>query len=202
MRLNSWLLTLLLFLGVACQTAAPTPILIGRMVDLNDTVVTLYIDCSEGANYVQTKEGCDPELLNLKTDELMILSLDFVRADIKQPQGYDIYLATAMIFFRISERNLNEYTLAEQIARQFFEVQKGNAGQSIDTARFYWAWFASSTSSKQFFEDRLSLTQDRKGDLLLALGEGTSLLNELEGPRLVRLKTALGTLQVVIDSIE
>ena len=199
------LFTLLLLLGTVCITAAPTPLLIGRLTDLNDEVVQLYINCSEGANYAPETEGCDSALLSLEVDKLMGLSREFISADIKQPQGYDIYLATAMIYFRIAQRNMNEYTLAEQIARQFFEIQKARSGRSsghsIDSARFYWAWFASATSSKQYWEDRLSLTVDRKADLLLALGEGTTLLGKLEGARLVRLQDALDKLQFVIDSI-
>ena len=202
MRFRSLWLSLLLLIGTACQTVAPTPFLIGRLTNLNDEVVQSYLDCSEGANYVSTKEGCDPALLSTKVDEVMSLSVDFISADIKQPQGYDIYLATVMIYFRISQRNLNDYTRAEQIARQFFEVQKAHSGQSIDTARFYWAWFAAASASKQYFEDSDALVEERKVDLILALEEGTRLVNKLEGPRLVRLQQVLTTLQFVIDSIE
>lgn len=202
MRVTKLFLSLVLLISVACQTIAPTPLLIGRMTGLNDEVVKLYVDCSEGANYVPAKEGCDSPLLSSKVDELMTLSVDFISADIKQPQGYDIYLATAMIYFRIGQRNLNEYTKAEQIARQFFEVQKAHSSRSIDEARFYWAWFAGATASKQYFEDPLSLTEARKADLLLALGEGTSILDKVEGPRLVRLHTALDSLRFVIAFID
>lgn len=193
---------LLLLLGTACPTVAPTPILMHQAKSLNSEVVQLYMACSEGANYVPDKEGCDPDLLSLKVDELRALSLNFIAADIKQPQGYDFYLATSMIYFRIAQRNMNDYTQAEQIARQFFEVQKATGGHSIDTARFYWAWFASSAASKQYYEDPFALTPSRKADLLLALGEGTSLLDKLDGPRLVRLQQALQVLQFVIDSIQ
>ena len=202
MRFRSLVLALLFLLGTACASVAPTPLLIGRMTDLNDEVVALYVDCSDGANYAPTKEGCDPDLLSLKVDELLDLSLEFVSADIKQPHGYDIHLATCLMYFRIAERNLNEYTAKEMIARQFFEIQKANSSSSIDAARYWWVWYASATASKQFFEDRLSLTLDRKGALLLALGEGTSLLSKVEGPRLVRLQQAISTLQFVVDSIQ
>lgn len=202
MLFKNLFLSLVLLLGVGCQNIAPTPFLIGRMTNLNDETVQLYVNCSEGANYVPAKEGCDSPLLSSKVDELMTLSVDFISADINQPQGYDIYLATAMIFFRISERNLNEYTKAEQIARQFFEVQKAHSSRSIDEARFYWAWFAAATASKQYFEDPLSLTDVRKADLLLALGEGTSLLDKVEGPRLVRLQASLDSLRFIIAFID
>lgn len=200
--LKRLILSLALLIGLGCPTIAPTPVLIGGMLELNNEVVQLYVNCSEGANYAPTKEGCDPQLLNSKVDQLLDLSVDFISADIKQPQGYDVYLATAMIYFRIGQRNLNEYTKAEQIARQFFEIQKANSGRSIDDARFYWSWFASATSSKQYFDDRLSLTEERKSDLLLALGEGTSLLGKLEGPKLIRLQAALENLKFVIAFID
>ena len=202
MRFRALTLSFLFLLGTACASVAPTPILIEKLTNLNNEALALYVDCSEGANYVPAKEGCDPALLSLKVDETRDTALHFISADIRQPHGYDIHLAISMIYFRIGQRNLNEYTRAEQIARQFFETQKAHSGSSIDTARFWWAWYASATASKQFFEDPLSLTLERKADLLLALGEGTSLLGKLEGPRLVRLHQALDNLQYVIDLIQ
>jgi hypothetical protein len=202
MRLKALLLSILFFVGTGCATVAPTPILIGPMVDLNDEVVQLYVDCSVGAQYLATKDTCQPDLLKLKVKELRDLSVHFIEADNTQPHGYDIHLATTMIYFRIGERNLNEYTKAEQIARQFFETQKTHSSHSINNARFYWAWFASAAASKQHFEDRLSLTVERKADLLLALGEGTSILDETSGPRLVRLRQALSLLTFITDSIQ
>jgi hypothetical protein len=204
MRSKVLLLSLLVMvgtIGATCDTAIPTPLLFKQMVKLNGGVVQLYVDCSEGANYVEVKESCDPELLDTQIVELRDLSQEFISADIKQPQGYDTYLATTMMYFRIGQRNLNEYTRAEQIARQFFEIQKSHSGHSINVARFYWAWFAAATASKQYFEDKLSLTTDRKVDLLLALGEGTSILTTEEGARLVRLQQAVVALKFVIDSI-
>jgi hypothetical protein len=203
MRFRALALSFLFLLGTACASVAPTPILINTLTNLNDEALALYVDCSEGANYVPAKEGCDPTLLSTKVDETRDTALHFISADIKQPHGYDIYLEISLVYFRIYiNRNLNEYTRAEQIARQFFETQKAHSGSSIDTARYWWAWYASATASKQFFEDPLSLTSERKADLLLALGEGTSLINKLEGPRLVRLHQALDNLQYVIDLIQ
>ncbi len=202
MRFRALVLSFLFFMGTACASIAPTPILFGKLKSLNNEAVQLYIECSEGANYVPAKEGCDPDLLALKVDETRDVAVHFISADIRQPHGYDIYLAVTMMYFRIGQRNLNEYTLAEQMARQFFETQKAHSGTSLDTARFWWAWYAGATASKQFFEDPLSLTPERKSDLLLALGEGTSLLNKLQGPRLVRLEQALTNLSFVIDTIQ
>ncbi len=177
MRFRSLFLSLLFLLGSACASIAPTPLLIGGLVDLNNEVSALYVDCSEGANYDPAKEGCDPDLLSLRVDELLDLSLEFVSADYLQPHGYDIHLAASLIYFRIAQRNLNEYTEKEKIARQFFEVQKANSGKSINKARYWWAWYSSATATKQYFKKGcLCLTVDRKADLLLALGQGTPLL--------------------------
>ncbi len=202
MRFRPSLLILLFLLGAACQSVAPTPMLIGRMTDLNNVAMGLYLDCSDGINYSPAKVSCDPELLETKIVELRGLSQEFISADITQPHGYDIHLSATMIYFRIGQRNLNEYTRAEQIARQFFEVQKGHSGRSVNKARFVWVWFASATAAKQHFEDPLALTPDRKAELLLAAGEGTKLLSTLEGPRLVRLQQALQGLEFVIGTIE
>ncbi len=203
MRFRALALSLLFLLGTACASIAPTPILYPILTNLNDETLELYVDCSEGANYVPAKEGCDPTLLATKVDETRATAVHLISADINQPHGYDVYLSISLIYFRIYiNRNLNEYTLAEDIARQFFKVQQATGGHSLDTARYWWVHYASATASKQFFEDPLSLTSERKADLLLALGEGTSLLGKLEGPRLVRLHQALDNLQYVIDLIQ
>jgi hypothetical protein len=201
MRIKALVLALLFFLGTACATTGPTPVMIKRLTGLNNEVVRLYMPCSEGANYVPEQEGCNPELLADKVAETMDFSVTFISADVRQPPGYDIYLATAMIHFRIAQGTLDEYTLAEQLARQFFEMQKAHSGHSINDARFYWAWFAAATASKQFYEDPLSLDQARKADLLVALGEGMNILNQLEGPRLVRLQEALRILHFITEAI-
>lgn len=201
MRFRSLLLALLFLLGTSCATSGPTPMMIKKLAASNDEVVQLYMPCSDGANYAPEKEECEAELLEHEVAETMDFAVTFISADVKQAPGYDIYLATAMIHFRIGQRTLDEYTLAEQIARQFFEMQKAHSGHSINDARFYWAWFAASTSSKQFYEDPLALDQSRKADLLVALGEGMNLLNQLEGPRLVRLRESLHILHFITEAI-
>ncbi len=199
---KSLILTSVLVLG-ACINITPTPILIGDLFRQNNQVVALYTDCSVGANYVPTKAGCNPEVLEQQTLDTMDLATTFISADIKQPQGYDIYLATVMIYFRISERNTQEYTRAEQIARQFFETQKATSGRSINTARFYWAAMSAAHASWQWHNDRLSLDADRKTNLLLSLAEGRQALNSIEdGPRRIRLIQYLTVIQAIIDSIE
>ena len=187
----------------ACISITPTPILIGDLVEQNNAVVALYEACSEGVNYVPTTEGCDPEALEQQALDTMGLAKEFISADLKQPQGYDVYLATAMIYFRIAQRNTKEYTEAERIARQFFEIQKATSGRSIDTARFYWAAMAAAHAAWQWHHDRLALDADRKTDLLVCLDEGRLALNSIEsGPRKVRLFQYLVVIEAIIDAIE
>jgi hypothetical protein len=194
-------LTLGLF---ACASAAPTPILMGRVDNLNTEVNLLYLDCSDGANFVPSLEGCDPNLLEIRTLDLLNLTVDLIKADIKQPQGYDIHLAASLIYFRISERNQNAYTRAEMIARQFFEVQKASSsrGKALNTARYYWAHFTAAHGSWQYFHTPEQLNSARKADFLLARGEGFQAIPHTEGIRLVRLTQALKILAMLSSLIE
>jgi len=185
-------LTLGLF---ACSTIAPTPILMGRVDKLNTEVHQRYLDCSEGANYVPDLEGCDPELLETKTIELMNLSVELIKADYKQPQGYDIHLAISMIYFRIGERNGNAYSRAEVIARQFFEIQKASSrGLALNTARYYLAHYTAARGSWQYYNAIHQLNALRKSEFLFAQTEGKIAVPHIEGPRLVRLKQAIQVL--------
>ena len=185
----------------ACNSIAPTPILIGRADDLNTQVLEQYLACSEGANYVPEKAGCQPEFLEIKVTELLDLSETLISADFTQPHGYDIHLATAMMYFRIGQRNENDYTRAEKIAQQFFETQKATASGAIVTAQFYWVYFAAANSSYQFFNAPFALDEDRKATLLLALVNGKSIISEVQGVRLIRLQQSLTNLEFVINSI-
>jgi hypothetical protein len=150
------------------------------------------------------KEGCDPELLAQKVVSTMDFAKIFISGDIKQPQGYDVYLATAMIFFRIGQRNGDQYSEAERIARQFFEVQKASSGRSLNPARFYWAATAAGYSSWQWNYDRLALDPDRKTDLLLCIAEARVGLTDtkwLDGPRKIRLVQYIEVITVITNSI-
>jgi hypothetical protein len=202
MRFRSLVLSLLFLLGTACASVAPTPILIGQMKNLNNEAHALYVDCSTGPNYTPTKEGCDPELLALKVDETRVIAIHFIQADPKQPHGYDVHLSVSLIYFRIDLRDLKEYSDEEDISWQFFKIQEANSGKAIDASRYWLAWYVSSASSQQRFEDPLALTPERKVELLEALTEGTRLLSKEEGPRLVRLMAALDNLRLLIDSIQ
>ena len=199
---------LALALLIGCQTNAPTPMLMGSLVKQNDEVVALYAACTEGANYVSSKEGCDPELLSTKVDSTMVFAKLFISGDIKQPQGYDIYLATAQIAIRmhaVAARIENDYSEAERIARQFFEIQKAHSGRSLGPARFYWAAIASGHASWQWHYDRLALDADRKAELLECLAQGRIGLTDttrLDGPKRVRLRSYIDNLTRITNKIE
>ena len=200
-----WFKVLLLVLALgftSCESLKPTPLLIGDLVEKNNEVITLYAACSEGANYIIEKEGCDSELLEQKAKQTMDFSKVFISSDIKQPQGYDVYLETVMIYFRIARRTENEYSEAELIARQFFEVQKAYSGKSINAARYHWAVTAAAHASWQWQYDELALDADRKTELLACLSEGRRSQYSLDGPRVIRLVQALEVLQAIIDTIE
>ncbi len=206
-------LVLALALLIGCQTNAPTPMLMGSLVEQNNEVVTLYAACSEGANYVPSKEECDPNLLAAKVDSTMEFAKLFISGDRKQPHGYDIYLATALKYFRIAQRTSNEYTIAEQIARQFFEIQKAHSGRSLGLARFYWAAIASGHASWQWYNDRLALSApgitdpdvSRKTELLQCAAEGRVGLTDtrwLDVPRRSRLVSYIQALTLITNKIE
>lgn len=191
----------------ACQNTAPTPIQIKYLVEKNNEVVALYDACSEGANYVPEKEGCDPDLLKSKVEDTMDFAKVFISGDIKQPQGYDIYLSKAMIYCRILATKCNEkdYSEQERIARQFFEIQKASSGRSLAPARFYWAAIAAAHASWQWHYDKLALDSDRKTELLLCLAEARMGLTDtqwLEGTRRIRLIQYIQVLEVITNSIE
>ena len=200
----NWFKSLVLtsvFILTACISIAPTPLLIGDLVEQNNQFVALYNDCSEGASYVPEKEGCDPVALEQQALSTMDLATTFISADIKQPQGYDIYLATVMVYCAITKCITNQYTRAEQIARQFFETQKATSGQAIHTARFYWAAMVTAHASWQWHNDRFALDASRKTDLLLCLAQGRQA--ELEdGPRRIRLVQYLIVIESIINNIE
>jgi len=196
---RSLLLTTVLVFS-ACQSVAPTPVLIGGLKAANNKTIALYMSCSDGPNYVVEKEGCDPVALENQTVSTMELAKNFISADIKQSAGYDIYLQTALIYFRIGERNTQEYSEAERIARQFFEVQKATSGRALTSARFYWVVITAGHASWQWYNDRLSLDADRKVELLLCYAEGNVAFQEIgAGPRKIRLKENLQVLKSITD---
>lgn len=197
------LLTLILFTG--CKTTGPTPVLMGSLIKQNNEVVALYAACSEGANYISSKEGCDSELLATKVVSTMDFAKIFISGDIKQPPGYDVYLATAMIYFRIAQRTEDDYSDAERIARQFFEIQKASSGRSLPPARFYWAAMSSGHASWQWYHDRHALDTNRKIELLECLVQariGITNTTWLDGPRKIRLLQYIEVLTLLTNTID
>ncbi len=201
-RILTSILSFFLLCTLSCVSIAPTPMLMGQLRGLDAEVLVLYTECSTGVNYTPREENCDPILLETKVVELLELSNEFIRADRKQPQGYDFHLATSMIYFRISERNAVEHQAVELLARQFFKFQEEIGGRSIDKARFYWPYFAAKNSSFQYWNNRGVLDKVRKKDYLLpALAEGTDLIDRVQGVRLVRLRQSLQILEFIIKYI-
>lgn len=196
-------ITFVLLFGFACSTAAPTPILIGSLKDNNNEVVALYKDCSKGANYAPELETCQSDLLLTSTLETMNKAENFIKADYKQPHGYDIYLSMAMLYFRVSREVMGkEYTRAEQIARQFFEVQKASGGKSVDLARLHLVHFTAANASRQYFEDRLALDADRKAEISFAIAQGNDVYPRVQGPRLIRLNQDLKNLDFILNTMD
>lgn len=202
MRIFRTVLLVCVLVLVGCATNKPTPLLIGDLVERNNSFVALYATCSDGANYAPEKEGCDPELLESSAKDLMGFAKTFISADIKQPHGYDVYLETVMIFFRIAQRNGDQYSEAEKIARQFFEVQQAYSGRSINTARYHWTVVGAAHASWQWQYERLALDADRKTELLTCLAEGRRAQYSLDGPRTVRLVQSLEVLEAITTAIQ
>lgn len=201
MRLRQLLPVLLLALS-SCNTIAPSPILFHRAVEANNESVSLYKSCSEGANYVPTKEGCDPVKLETKIEEVLPLSKECISADVKQPQCYMIYSANVRVYCRITTCASQEYGESEAIARQFFEVQKASHGSALQEARVAWVQAATAYASWQWREDKFALNAERKIDLLLCYAEGSQALQEsLPGPEKIRLIQSLQVLKAITDAI-
>lgn len=201
MKLRHLLPTFILFLS-SCNTIAPSPVLFHRAVEANNESIALYNACSEGANYVPTKEGCDPVKLETKIEEVLPLSKECISADIKQPQCYLLYSSNARIYCRITVCASQEYAESEAIARQFFEIQKSTDGSALQEARVAWVQAATAYASWQWREDKFALNADRKSDLLLCYAEGNRALQEsLPGPEKIRLLQSLQVLKAITDAI-
>ena len=193
-----------LFLMACPAYLTPTPLLMGDLVEQNDEVVELYSDCSTGPNYTPDIEGCKEDKLLVETKETLELAKEFISADIKQPQGYDIYLSTSLVYFRIAESvKRKDYKEAEQIARQFLEIQKARQGDAITDARFYLAATCSARASWQWFNNKSSLDSDRKTELIDCLAEAREARDDVEGAhRRVRLLQYINTLERLISQID
>lgn len=201
MKLRSLFLIAVIGL-LSCNTIAPSPILFHRAVEANNESVSLYQACSEGANYVPTKEGCDPVKLETKIEEVLPLSKECISADIKQPQCYMIYSANVRVYCRITTCASQEYAESEGIARQFFEIQKSTKGSALQDATIAWVQAATAYAAWQWKEDRFALNVERKSDLLLCYAEGNRALQDsLPGPEKIRLIQSLQVLKAITDAI-
>lgn len=197
---------LFLLLFVACKSVSgtPTPFLIEDLTDKHIAAIERYSLCSEGANYVPDKEGCEPEKLESSIRGAMNFAKEFISADIQQAAGYDVYLYQTLLLFRVADRITgDEFIEAERIARQFFEIQKASSSKrDLTDARFYWAAVAAEYASWQWLNDRLALNAERKAELLLCHAEGNVAFHEIEsGPRKIRLRQYLKVLKAITDSI-
>lgn len=201
MKLRNLLPVLLLGL-ISCNTIAPSPVLFHRAIEANNQSIVLYQACSDGANYVPTKEGCDPVKLETKIEEVLPLSKECISADIKQPQCYMIYSANVRVYCRIITCASQEYAESEGISRQFFEIQKATDGSALQDATIAWVQAATAHAAWQWKEDRFALTVERKSDLLLCYAEGNRALQEsLPGPEKIRLIQSLQVLKAITDAI-
>ena len=182
MRFIKFLAAGIIILLISCKALLPqpTPLLINHLIDLNNETQSLFIACSEGPIYNPRVEGCQPEKLNTLAKETREVAKSFIAGDIKQPQGYDIYLQTTLIYFRIALRTEDEYSEAERIARQFFEVQKASSGRSLNLSRFYWAAAAAEYAGWQIINKPQDLTKDRNQELLLCAAEASLAMEQIE----------------------
>ena len=198
MPVFKYLLTSALVLALGCKSLLPTPLLIGELVELNDKTHELYVECLEAGVYSPETETCRPELLESNIEKTRNLAKQFVAQDIRQPHGYDIYLQVTLIYLSIAQRIDNDYSEAERIARQFFEVQKASSGLQLDKARYYWVIFTTENTLWRKRNGEFSLSTARRAELLMCLAEGILVLEKMQpGPEKIRLYQSvsiLGTL--------
>ena len=162
------------------------------------------VENSVSSHEEEAQPNAYSELLEEKVNSTMGFAKISISGDIKQPPGYDVYLATAMIYFRIAQRNTDEYSEAERIARQFFEVQKASSGRSLAPARFYWAAMATGHASWQWEYDKFSLNLERNTELLECLVQARLGLTDtqwLDGFRRIRLVQYIQVLAAITNSI-
>lgn len=191
------LLLSLLLLVSGCPGLKPTPLLIGDLVAANNEVHVLYNAC------VHHDPSCDQPRLEGKIRETQEKAKNFIAADIRQPQGYDIYLEVSLISISATEASKSGLTEAERIARQFFEVQKASSGRGLTEARYYWALFLAEYAAWKVNNNDLPFSEDEKISLRLCYAEGNIALHDLEpGPKKVRLHSALEEILLpVINSL-
>lgn len=132
------ILNILIVILSGCLSLKPTPILFSELTDANNKAVHLYSECLENNLFTPTKEGCSVDQLDASLLTVRKIAKDFISADIRQPQGYNIFLKNTVIYFAVGIRATYEYTEAEKIAEQFFTVQKATSGKHKIDAAYYW----------------------------------------------------------------
>lgn len=196
-----WFKTLLVlsFIVIGCSLNwKPTPLLVGDLFKLNTQTHQLYLECSEGRVFNANKEGCQLDLLETKLKKIREVAKNFISADIKQPHGYDIYLENTIIYFSVAYRNADEYSEAERIAKQFFEIQMRTSGRLLDLARTYWAIFMAENLAREMVEENFTENPDRIAEMNKCLIEAhIALNNESLGYRRVNLLSAIEVFEYI-----
>lgn len=191
-----------LFLIVVVGLLSCSTMYFSQARDAHNKNIALYNACSEGAHYVPTKQGCEPDELIKTLKEVFVLAEKCIETDYKQPQCYMIYSSNVRVYCRITTCASQEYAKSEAVARQFFEIQKSSHGSALEEATLSWVHAATAHASWQWREDKLALNADRKSDLLLCYAEGNRALQEsLPGPEKIRLIQSLQVLKAITDAI-
>jgi len=191
-----------LFLILGCETICPSLYVYRDLKEKNTETLILYVACSDGPNFAPTKPGCDLPKLKDSMAEVFRLAEITISKDVSQSPPYIIYLETSILYFRASGGTEgSSYVRAEQVARQFFEVQKSSGGSSMPDARFYLAYLTSAHASFQLLYVPEELTAERKPDLVLAEGAGVAALPDIQAERKMRLVDALLVLENIIKQI-
>ena len=163
-------------LMLSCISAQPSPWLMGTVTEENSELVRRVKDCSEGINFVPTKPGCDVEALKEQSEKVMEIAEQLIKADVVQPQGYDIFLHTVMIYFVVADADEDDYNMAVQVSRQFLEVQRAEGGAVLDKARFWWVYYSAAEVGLQNRLGTLERTPERRAGLVLVTAEGEAAL--------------------------
>jgi len=200
------LFTSLLFAFVlGCTTLLPGTAVFKELETSNTATLNLYKACSDtNGNFRPTQTGCDLTRLKTSVQDTLSLAETTISKDVTQTPPYIIYLETAIIYERVSMGSDGDfYTRAEQISRQFFEIQKASSELSLTQAEFYLAYLTTGHAAYQLLHSPQELTAGRKTELVFALQQGVAALPVMADPvRKARLQSALNVLQVIIGRIQ
>ncbi len=189
---------------MSCLAAQPSPWLMGTVTEENSEVVRMVKDCSEGINFVPTKPGCDVKALKAQSEKVMEIAEQLIKADYVQPQGYDIFLHTVMVYFLVADEDQDDYDMAVQVSRQFLEVQKAEGGKVLDKARFWLVYYSTAEVGLQNRLGILERTSERRAELIFVTAEGEAALlsSDLSRQWVRVLESNVRLLEMVINSME